>query len=92
MKQIKIEIDHIQQCLSYKITLFPGLYRQYLEQLELLSQQHRVCLLPSAVFELYDIRIREKLYSTITTFPPYAQQYALARLYKHRCMGYRIQY
>ena len=88
MNTIKINIDVIQQCFSQNVVVLPHVYSLYLTELTHLANRNKLCLLPHVVFEMYHCRLYKKLNTVVLTLPPYAQQYAIARLRKHRCVGH----
>lgn len=57
---VKIIADEIQELLGRGVSLFPSVYYEFLEQLMEKERMKKLCLLPSARFELYHMKLERK--------------------------------
>jgi hypothetical protein len=56
-----LTVEDVQGYLSKGVVPLPFIYERMLEQLEQLQQEHRVSMLPVAIFDVYHLRLKKKL-------------------------------
>jgi hypothetical protein len=52
-------VDNIQLYMAMDITIHPSSYKLYLEAIKDITFRHKLCLLPQATFELFEIKIEQ---------------------------------